>query len=208
MARTLRAAPSGLRITIRRPVRPVAMWYPAGDFTLRQAKDFLRKDFLKVVRRTKYFYVDRKPTKQYGAGFFEPILLCLCWCDFLGALYSGYGRPHNEGGLSNEGRMTAFIVDILGHVNPRYKGVSRDLVRVYRHGTIHAYAPAGRFHIVTRDQKKHLQKRGNLLTISLDDLLREMIAATKHFATVLKAESKSFKSGTLVAFNKARSELQ
>lgn len=53
------------------------MWYPTGDFTLRQAKDFLRKDFLKVVRRTKYLYVEKKPTKKYGAGFFEPILLFL-----------------------------------------------------------------------------------------------------------------------------------
>lgn len=160
-----------------------------------------------MVRRTKYLYVDRKPTKKYGAGFFEPVLLCLSWCDFLGALYLGCGRPRREGGLSNEERMSAFIVDILGHVNPRYKSVSGDLVRVYRHGTVHAYAPAGTFHIATRDPRNHLQKRGNLLTISLDDLLREMIEATRHFAAVLKTDSKSFKRGTLVAFNKARSEL-
>jgi hypothetical protein len=173
------------------------MWYPAGNFTLRQAKDFLRKDFLKVVRRTKYLYVDKRPTKKYGASFFEPILLCLSWCDFLGALYSGSGLPRNKGGLSDEKRMTAFIVDILGEVNTRYKGVSRDLVRVYRHGPAHAYAPAGNFHIAIRDPIQHLQKRDNRLIISLDDLLREMIAATKYFAIALKADSKSLKRGTL-----------
>ena len=184
------------------------MWYPAGDFTLRQAKDFLRKDFLKVVRRTKYLYVDRKPTKRFGAGFFEPILLCLSWWDFLGALYCGDGRPGYAGGLSNEKRMTTFIADILGFVNPRYKGVSRDLVRVYRHGTVHAYAPAGAFFIAICDPKNHLRKRKNQLRASVDDLLSDTIAATRHFASVLKTNPKSFKMGTLVAFNKARSELQ
>ncbi len=184
------------------------MWYPARDFTLREAKDFLRKDFLKVVRRTKYFYVTKKPTKKYGAGFFEPILLSLCWWDFLGALYCGDGRPRHEGGLSNEERMTAFIVDVLGCVNSRYKGVSRDLVRVYRHGTVHAYAPAGAFSIATRDPKNHLRKRKNQLTVSVEDLLADTIKATLHFATVLKAEPKSFRKGTLIAFNKARAELQ
>lgn len=184
------------------------MWYPPGDFTLRQAKDFLRKDFLKVVRRTKYLYVEKKPTKKYGAGFFEPILLCLCWWDFLGALYCGNGRPRHEGGLSNDERMTAFIVDVLGSINSRYQGVSRDLVRVYRHGIVHAYAPTGRFFISTHGSKNHLQKRKDQLTVSLEDLLVDTIRATLHFASVLKAEPKSFRRGTLVAFNKARSELQ
>lgn len=184
------------------------MWYPSGDFTLRQAKDFLRKDFLKVVRRTKYLYVDKKPTKRYGAGFFEPILLCLCWWDFLGALYCGDGRPRHKGGLSNEKRITKFIVDVLGSVNSRYKGVSRDLVRVYRHGTVHAYAPAGAFFIALRDQKNHLRRRKRQLTVSIDDLLADTIKATRRFASLLKAEPESLQKSTLGAFNKARSELQ
>lgn len=104
--------------------------------------------------------------------------------------------------------MTAFIVDVLGSVNSRYKGVSRDLVRVYRHGTVHAYAPAGPFFITTHDSKNHLRKRNDQLTVSLEDLLADTIKAMLHFATVLKADPKSFRKGTLVAFNKARSELQ
>ena len=104
--------------------------------------------------------------------------------------------------------MTAFIVDVLGSVNSRYKGVSRELVRVYRHGTVHTYAPAGPFFITTHDSKNHLRKRNDQLTVSLEDLLADTIKATLHFATVLKAEPKSFRKGTLVAFNKARSELQ
>lgn len=184
------------------------MWYPRGDYTLKQAKDFLRKDFIKVIRRTKYLYVDKRPTKRYGAGFFEPILLCLCWCDFLGALYCGHGQQRNKGGLSNAARMTPFIVDVLGGVNSRYKAVAGDLVRVYRHGSVHAYAPAGAFDISTRDSANHLKKRKQCLTISLDDLLCEMVAATQYFATVLKVESKSIAKGTLGAFNKARAELQ
>lgn len=104
------------------------------------------------------------------------------------ALYCGEGRPRHKGGLSNEDRTTVFIVDVLGSVNPRYKAVFRDLVRVYRHGTVHAYAPAGLFLIDTDDSTNHLQEHDNRLTVSLNDLLTDTIEATLHFAAILKAD--------------------
>jgi hypothetical protein len=183
------------------------VWYQAGDFSLKQAKDFLRKDFIKVVRRTKYVYVQRKPAKRIGYGFFEPVLLALAWCDFLGALYCGDGRPRQNGGLSNEERITRFVVDVLGEINSRYKGVSQDIVRVYRHGTVHAYAPAGAFRISVNDPGSHLKKVNGQLGISVADLLGELVDATNHFARILRTDSRTLKPGTLVAFNKARSEL-
>ena len=85
------------------------MWYPLKPFTLKEAKGFLRSDFARVVKRTKYLYVERKPKKRIGYGFFEPVLLCLCWCDLLGALYCGDGKSIPAGGIGNTKRSKKFI---------------------------------------------------------------------------------------------------
>lgn len=183
------------------------MWYPIKNFTLGEARTFLRKDFAKVVKRTKYLYVEKKPKKSIGYGFFEPILLCLCWCDFLGALYCGDGKNNRDGGIGSTKRSKRFINEVLGALNPNYKKVSDDLIKVYRHGTVHAYAPAGAFDIRRSDKGQHLQRKGGKVTISAEHFLDDLLEGTKYFAKNLHNGPKSLSAGTLVAFNKARKEL-
>jgi len=183
------------------------VWYPIKDYTLGEAKSFLRSDFAKVLKRTKYLYVERKPKKSVGYGFFEPILLCLCWCDFLGALYCGDGKRVREGGIGNTKRSKIFIDEVLGAVNARYREVSDELIRVYRHGTVHAYAPARDFKIKLSDKAEHLKKEGAKVIISLEHFLIDMLEGTKQFARILHLDSQSLSRGSLVAFNKARREL-
>ena len=105
------------------------MWYPIKDYSLSEAKKFLDKDFLKAIKRTKYLYVERKPKKSIGYGFFEPILLCLSWCDFLGALYCGSGKEIRQGGLGSTKRSNIFITDVLGKINPKYKTHVSELIK-------------------------------------------------------------------------------
>lgn len=183
------------------------MWYPIKDFTLEEARRFLREDFAKVVKRTKYLYVERKPKKSIGYGFFEPILLCLCWCDFLGALYCGDGKSISTGGIGNTKRSKKFISEVLGALDPSYKKVSHDLIKVYRHGTVHAFAPAGKFDITLSDKDQHLRKEKGRVTMSVEGLLDDLLEGTKHFAKILHDGSTSLLPGTLRAFNKARKEL-
>lgn len=183
------------------------MWYPIKDYTLSEARRFLRNDFSKVIKRTKYLYVTRKPSKRIGPGFFEPVLLCLCWCDFLGALYAGDGKDVRAGGMGNTKRSKVFIDDVLGAINPAYKKVSDDLIKVYRHGPVHAYAPSGSFDIRLSDKAQHLKKSGGRVVVSLEHLLDELLAGVTHFAKTLHRDSTSLGKGTLVAFNKARKEL-
>ncbi len=184
------------------------MWYPIKDFTLGEAKKFLREDFAKVVKRTKYLYVKRKPKKSIGYGFFEPVLLCLCWCDFLGALYIGDGKSIRDGGIGNTKRSKMFIDGVLATVNPNYKTVSNDLIKVYRHGTVHAYAPVGAFDIRLSDKGQHLRNKGGRVTVSVEHLLDELLEGNKCFAKILHNDSRSLSAGSLVAFNKARKELR
>ena len=62
-----------------------SMWYPIRNYTLSKAQEFLRDDFSKVIKRTKYLYVSRSSPKHIAPGLFEPILLvrlsrrALCW---------------------------------------------------------------------------------------------------------------------------------
>jgi hypothetical protein len=184
------------------------MWYPIKDYSLKEAKDFLRKDFIKVVKRTKYLYVERKPRKTIGYGFFEPIILCFSWCDFLGALYCGSGKQQSKGGLGNTERSKTFINEILGNINPKYKDASLKLVKMYRNGTVHAYAPSDGFDIRIHDTSEHLNKRNNKLIISIEQLVNDMIEGANCFAKFLHLNSKTMSNGSLVAFNKGRSELE
>ena len=184
------------------------MWYPKKDFTLSEAKTFLEKDFLKVIKRTKYLYVERKPKKSIGYGFFEPIMLCMSWCDFLGALYCGSGKEIIKGGIGSTKRSKVFIEEILGQINPKYKTRATELIKTYRHGTVHAYAPLKSFHIEIFAPEKHLEKSNNKLTVSIEAFLSDLITGTKKFKKSLHLNSKTFERGSLVAFNKGRSELE
>jgi len=185
------------------------MWYPIKDYSLKEAKNFLKKDFIKVVKRTKYLYVEKKPRKTIGYGFFEPIILCLSWCDFLGALYCGSGKQQNKGGLGNSERSKIFINEILGNINPKYKNASTELVKLYRNGLVHAFAPSGGFDIRIYDSSEHLNRNSNnKLIISIEQLVNDMIDSTNYFEKLLHLDSKTMSRGSLVAFNIGRSELE
>jgi hypothetical protein len=183
------------------------VWYPVRPFSLRDARAFLRKDFSRVLRRTRYLYVLRRPTKQYGQGFFEPILLCMCWCDFLGALYCGDGKSTWAGGIGNSKRIRTFLSELMATVNPAYKTASRPLLSVYRNGTVHAFAPAGPFEIHDSEPARHLTKNGKRLVISIDDLIKDLLEATRRLAIGLQKPGPTSTHGSLAAFNKGRQEL-
>src|SRR5262245_50759978 len=107
------------------------MWNISGDYTVDVAQKFFSEDFIKVIRRTRFLYVETKPPSELGYGFYEPVTLSLCWCDFLGALYCGNGKgAHTQ-------RMTAYLNEVMGTVNANYKAVAADLVSIYRHGPVH-----------------------------------------------------------------------
>jgi hypothetical protein len=184
------------------------MWYPPKDYSLAEAKDFLEKDFLKVIKRTKYLYVERKPRKNIGYGFFEPILLCMSWCDFLGALYCGSGKEVRRGGLGSTKRSKIFIEDVLGEINTKYKTSAEKLIKIYRHGTVHAYAPFKCFHIEVFSPEKHLEKSDKKLIVSIDAFLTDLIAGTRKFKKSLHLNSTTLTKGSLLAFNKGRIELE
>ncbi|OFZ67735.1 MAG: hypothetical protein A2V79_02635 [Betaproteobacteria bacterium RBG_16_56_24] len=117
------------------------MWNLKIDYTAESARQFLLDDFLKVIRRARFLYVETSPPDNIGHGFFEPITLSLCWCDFLGALYSG------DGTMGNTERIKTYITEVLGKSSPRYKSAAKHLVSIYRNGSVHAYAPDGNFDI-------------------------------------------------------------
>jgi hypothetical protein len=175
------------------------MWYPMGNYTLAQARAFLRDDYSKVVRRTRYLYVDAPQDPQLGYGFFEPVQLALCWCDFLGALYNGT----TAGG--NGARIRGFINGVLGEINPAYRSVAGDLMTVYRHGTVHAYAPDGLFHIEVMRHPEHLQRHGGAIVVSVACLLDDMLQAVHRFADGLTEGNSGL--GTLDALNTGRAML-
>lgn len=178
------------------------MWYPIRDYTLDEAQRFLREDFLQVLRRVRLLYVDTRLPPDIGPGYFEPILLCACWCDFLGALYSGNATN------GNAYRIKTFLDSVLSEINPRYREVSGSFVKVYRHSTVHAYAPAALFRIAISQKDQHLILDGSMLGISIAHLVDDMIRAVEIFATQLgEGEVDRIGEGSLAAFNKARGQL-
>jgi hypothetical protein len=180
----------------------LAMWYPKRDFSLKEARLFLRRDFTKILKRNRHLYVQYRPPKSIGRGYFEPVLLCLCWCDFLGALYVGIGKKRSTD------RSLAFIKGVLAKIKPGYEAAAKELVSVYRHGTVHAYAPAGPFDIRINDSAIHLTRSGNRLVISLDALTKDLIDATKSYSSAMSESDSELTRGSLAAFNKGRRELQ
>lgn len=180
------------------------MWHLRMDFTADLVRQFLLDDLLKAVLRTKYLYADIEVSREFGRGFFEPVLLALCWCDFLGALYTGTGTVG-----TSSARTTRYLREMLADVNPRYADVSAYLVKTYRHGVVHAYAPLGNFHVSISDAASHLRTKAKPLTVSISiaHLLDDMGESIRRFASSLDPSGPAERPKTLAAFNKARREL-
>lgn len=178
------------------------MWNIGIDYTPELARQFLLEDFLKVVLRTRFLYVEALIPPTIGRGYYEPVILCLCWCDFLGALYCGDGK------MGHTDRSKRFIEEVMGHFNPSYRSVSGRLVKTYRHGPVHAFAPAGSFNIRTVDDAEHLKQAENpdYLIVSVKTLLDDLEKSVRFFAENLK-ETGDAREASIRAFNNARRDL-
>jgi hypothetical protein len=172
------------------------MTCPFKDLTLDEAQEYLRQDFSKTVKRTIYLYLNTNIKQEIGDGYFEPVLLFFCWCDYLGALYTG--EP--ERGKSTK-RSKVFIRDILGKINKRYKDANKDLMNLYRHPLVHIYQPKN-FFIARCQTDNHLKMINEQLHISIEQLLNDMLEGIKLFAEGLDPDNNKSK-GSLYAFNKA-----
>ena len=167
------------------------------------ATEFLLKDFVKVIRRTRSLYVETEPVNDIGYGFFEPVMLGLCWCDFLGALYYG------DGNLGNTERSKKYISGVLGAINPRYNSAAKHLVKTYRNGAVHGYSPDGNFNITLKDSESHLTEKHNpfCLVISVNDFLIDLERSVKSFAENISNTEGKEGLGTLESLNQARRDL-
>jgi hypothetical protein len=181
------------------------VWHLQGDLMADQAQLFLVGDLRKSVLRTKYLYVELEPSRDFGRGIFEPILLALCWCDLLGALYTGIGTAG-----TSTARTTRYLREMLADVDARYADVALHLVKTYRHGVVHAYSPLGNFHLSVSDAANHLRRKAKPLSvgISVTNLLEDLAESIRRFASSLDPSGPADRPRTLAAFNKARRELQ
>ena len=179
------------------------MWKIHIDYTADLAQQFLLEDLRKVILRTRFLYVQTKPPQNLGHGYFEPITLCLCWCDFLGALYCGDGK------MGNTERSKTYITEVLGMQNARYKSAAKHLVKTYRNGPVHAYAPEGNFNIVLNNKDEHLAEKQKpfCLVVSVDTLLSDLEQSVVWYAENIRKTGGSSGHGTLAALNQARRDL-
>jgi len=177
------------------------MWKISGDFRLDIAREFLLRDFIKSVKRTRILYLQTKLPSDIGSGFFEPVTLILCWCDFLGALYSGKGDWKD----STE-RAEIFIKEVMDRFNPKYAQSSKALVRNYRHGIVHGYTPGGNFNILVNKPEEHLQQlhRPHVLKVDINSLVDDLEKSVEWFANTLLETNDPNVHGGLAALNKAR----
>jgi hypothetical protein len=182
----------------------IQQWYPAGDYTLEQARSFLTEDFSKSIKRTRYLYLDAPQHETLGPGFFEPLTLGLCWCDFLGGLYVGIGQGHNTK------RAESFMKGPLEAVRPGYAAVSRKIVDIYRHGGVHAYAPADVFEVIDRSPRHLSVLPSGAVLLAIEEFLDDLDKATELYALGLTATTGTGPPahGSLGALNLARRQMQ
>jgi len=178
------------------------MWQLSNDYTIELAQRFLLEDFLKVVSRTRFLYVETPPPSAIGRGYYEPVILSLCWCDFLGALYCG------DGEMGHTARSKRFIEEVMGRFNSKYKATAKHLVKTYRHGPVHAYVPDGNFNILVDNEAEHLNELQNpyCLRISVKTLLDDLEKSVVWYANNLITADTN-RAGSIEALNKARRDL-
>ena len=108
------------------------------SMSIREIEEYL-KDDLKVSLEH-----DVLPVLEGPGGYFGVARAVLCYVDFLGALYRGYkgGKACSDRKqIATSKKATAFISEILGHVDHLYQTNGKLLYEMYRHGTVHLYAP-------------------------------------------------------------------
>jgi len=180
------------------------MWNHKADFTVENVKEFLLYDFIKSIKRTRILYVETECPPEISYGFFEPIMLILCWCDFLGALYTGKGDWKN----SSE-RAEIFIKEVMNKFNPKYEQSATILVKNYRGGSVHAYAPGGNFNILLNEPDEHLKQthRPHMLKVNINNLIDDFEKSIGWLANNITDNNSNAENGSLLAFNQARQVL-
>jgi len=73
-------------------------------------------------------------------GYFAVPRLVMCYVDFLGALYCGFTAGGNPN-IASTAKASRYIQDVMSLVDPAYRQNGRLLIEMYRHGTVHLYAP-------------------------------------------------------------------
>jgi hypothetical protein len=188
----------------------------APSITVERARQVL-DDFVLVVRRTQWLYTtvapqrDKLPAQlqgdlpsQHSLGYFEPVTLCLCWFDFLGALYSGVGEP------ANRERVVAWL-RFMGDINPKYRQYAEDLYRCYRNFLVHQYSPKRGGFGYGADGHQHLDllspdnRPAEERTPYLDvpQLLDDLVAAIEKFREILTSKPLVPDHGSVEAFARA-----
>jgi hypothetical protein len=116
----------------------------------RRITEYLRDDLKESIKND--IGPILQPEKEEG-GYFGVARLVLCYIDFLGALYGGCEDKTNKRKIATPGKALCFIREVLGSVDRHYKehqykdhqGKDHDnadlLYEMYRHGTVHLYAP-------------------------------------------------------------------
>lgn len=168
-------------------------------FTVNSAQGFLTKNLLWALKRTRRLYVELSPhdpglPTDRRIGFFEPVLLCLCWCDFLGALYLG------EGFSNNERRIVQWFRGPMQKQNRLYRTQAGKIYRAYRNGLVHGFAPTW-FYVSFDEPALHLADfKKNGVRIDFPTLLDDLVWAVRSYAAHLKSRLR--RHGNVAAFNR------
>lgn len=102
---------------------------------------YLKGDLLKSIRN------DVDPILRHGpktGGFFAVTRLVLCYVDYLGALANGWPHGCNFERWRHRDTTTpaiAFLANYFPENDSPYKKRPRLIYNIYRHGTVHLYAP-------------------------------------------------------------------
>jgi hypothetical protein len=176
---------------------------------LKAAKAFLTENFLWILRRTRRLYVELAPADEQlksaarEYGLFEPVLLCISWADFLGALYLG------EAGANDRQRITQWFRGPMSKTNERYRTAASKLYSAYRNGLVHGFQPAW-FHISYNEPHHHLEIIGETVKVDVSSLIDDMVVAVSDYAVQMNTQpdTKRPKHGSLEAFNFTIKELK
>lgn len=169
-------------------------------FTLKTARGYLTGNIIWPVKRTRRLYVKLAPRdsglpKARRHGYFEPVLLCLCWCDFLGALYFG------EGIAADRRRIVGWLRGPMAKQNRLYRTRAEKIYKAYRNGLVHGFEPKW-FYLSYNETGRHLTNfKTHGVRIDIPTLLDDLIKAIYDFAMHLQKSRKPV-HGSIKAFNK------
>ena len=142
-------------------------------------------------------------------GFFEPACLCLCWCDFLGALHLGHGKS------ANQKRVIGWLKSrFMNEQNEKYRHKAKEVYRSYRNGLVHGYAcKEGCFTYDDSGAYQHLDdveldEKRSVAALHIPTLLDDMVAAVEAYGASLAANEIKSGKGSAEKFWKGLKEMR